>query len=304
MHLLELLAVGLDVDLHGLEEAGNARRRQQHVAEQRERFLVAARGDRAHVPEHATAGVFIGGRYQEATALLVLGRDRAEHVGRYAFFDQALERPAVQEAFGRGLVFEHVCGGDLGEVLAQVLILARTEECVGPDQGSDARSGHQREFRSIAGLGPAVQEAGPIGAVGASTGERQPRPIDRRQQALEFRLGIPPRACIRNTRNNSGGLILKHERRATLFLRLLLAFGRVLFRLCEGCASVERQNAQRWPSDRANNSDACGQARESAKRMHRVAPIISGKAMSTRSECYHIQAVAFDYASSSLQNCR
>ena len=37
-------------------------------------------GDRAHVPDHPTAGVLIGGHHEEAATLGVLGGDRGEHL--------------------------------------------------------------------------------------------------------------------------------------------------------------------------------------------------------------------------------
>src|SRR5205823_9671964 len=143
--------------------AGNARGGEQHVAKKLERLVVAAFGDRAHVPDHAAAGVEIGGGDQKAPAAAVLGGDLGEQGPADATLDQPLERPSVHQAFGRRAVLEYVGGGDLEDILAQLVVVAGTEECVGSDQRSDAHAGNQSEFGPVAGLRPADDDAGAVG---------------------------------------------------------------------------------------------------------------------------------------------
>ncbi len=78
MQLLELLAVGLDLDRDRREEAGDAAGGEQHVTEQLERLLAPLRRDSAHVPERSPPRVEIGGRHKQPAAARMLGRDLGE----------------------------------------------------------------------------------------------------------------------------------------------------------------------------------------------------------------------------------
>ena len=295
MQFPEGFSVGLDLDRNRGKKSGNARGGEQHVAKKLERLVVAAFGDRAHVPDHAAAGVEIGGGDPQAAAAGVLGRDLRQQLWRHPLRDQPLERPSVHQAFGRRAVLEYVGGGDLEDILAQLVVVAGTEECVGSDQRSDAHAGNQSEFGPVAGLRPADDDAGAVGTVGAAARQGEPGSGPGRQHAREFGIIVAPHPGLGNARDLGCSLVLSGKRRARGQSRrsrdcLRRSFpGRAFFRLREGggAEAVGVRRRQR-PGEGTNDNGASEQARERTDRMHRgESPVNSNATIPYLNPCMH-----------------
>ena len=112
----------------------------------------------------------------------------------------------------------------------QLLVIARAEEGKRSNQRADAHPGHHGEFRPRAGFAPAGEHARAVGAVGAAAGDRQPRPVHRRQEPSKLAVGIAPHARVGDAGNERGIFVLRREGRP-LFLALCRAFGRGGFSL-------------------------------------------------------------------------
>src|SRR5262249_26960278 len=147
MHFLEFLAIRFRLDGDRWEKSRNARGSKQDVAEQLQRLVIALCRDRAHVPDDPAAGVEIGRGDQITAALGMFGCDRLEQRGGYSFFDHALERPGIQEAFRRLPVLEYVRCRDVRKVLAEFVIELWTKKRIRTDQRADACACHQRKIR-------------------------------------------------------------------------------------------------------------------------------------------------------------
>ena len=102
-----------------------------------------------------------------------------------------------------------------------------------------ANSGRLPDWR------PAVDEAGPEGAVGAAAGECEPRSAHLRQHALEFGVGIAPHPRVRDVGDGGRGLLFQGERRAAGLFGLLLGC-RFRGRLLLGRRNSHRVLLARW----------------------------------------------------------
>ena len=106
VHLLETPPVRFDVDECGRKHDRDAGRRDEHVAERRERIGRAAGGDRAHVPDHGTLRVEVGRDDQQQAALGIFAGDRCKHrlvdVARY----QGAQSPVAEQARSENQVEE------------------------------------------------------------------------------------------------------------------------------------------------------------------------------------------------------
>src|SRR5262245_48022885 len=218
----------------------------------------------------------IGGGDEQAPAARVLGGDLREQLGRHLLLDLALERPVVEQAVARGAVFEDVRRPDGGEIRVHVLVIAGAEKRERRDQRADARSRHHREFGPRAGLGPAGEHAGAIGAVGAATRDREPGAGRLRQQVRES-LRIAPHPRVGDAGDDRGVVFLGGERRA-LSLALLLrgVLGRRAFPLdllpglrqgLRRCA-VERY----WPNRERAKHQPSGKSGTYAQRVQGCSP--------------------------------
>ncbi|MNL59100.1 hypothetical protein D3C87_1827990 [compost metagenome] len=74
MHLLEHLAIDLTGNATRREQARQAGRGGQDLAEQGHGLVVAVRGDGPHVPDAGALAVQIGRRHQQTPPARVLGR--------------------------------------------------------------------------------------------------------------------------------------------------------------------------------------------------------------------------------------
>ena len=143
--------------------------------------------------------VDIGGDDQQAAALLVLGGDAGDELGRHPLLEQPAQRPGVEEALGRRPVLEDVGAGDRGDRVAQLVVELRTEEGIGRQQRADAHAGDDAEVGPLAGLRPAVEQAGGERAIGAAARHREPRTAGRRQHLLETFGGVAPDPHVRKS---------------------------------------------------------------------------------------------------------
>ena len=150
--------------------------------------------------------VDIGGDDEQAAALVVLGGDAGDEFGRHALFEQATQRPGVEEALVRRPVLEDVGAGDGGDGLAQLIVELGAEEGVRREQRADAHAGDDGEVRPLAGLRPAGEQAGSERAVGAATRHRQPRPALGRQHLLEILGRVAPDPRVGESGNDRGRL--------------------------------------------------------------------------------------------------
>ena len=81
---------------------------EQHAAEQLERRVAAMQRDRAHVPDHRTPGVEIGGDDEKPSAALMRGGDVGKKRRRDLFGDQLAQRPGVEETLARAADLENI----------------------------------------------------------------------------------------------------------------------------------------------------------------------------------------------------
>ena len=130
--------------------------------------MLAVPGDGAHVPDHATSGVEIGGDDQQAPPAPVLGGDLGQELRRHALLDDALERPIVEQAVARDAILENIRRADGGEVFADLLVIARPEKGERRNKRADARSGDHRELGPLARFRPAIEQTRAERAVAAA----------------------------------------------------------------------------------------------------------------------------------------
>ena len=144
-----------------------------------------------------------------------------------------------------------------GDRLAQFVVELGAEEGVGREQRADAHAGDDAELGPLAGLRPAVEQAGGERAVGAAARHREPRAVGRTAASSGSLRRCRPRPARREIRARSR---LRHPRRcrgsasadpsASIFGRLsrpawpcALAF---FLRLrVSGAGRVRRDNRQR-----------------------------------------------------------
>jgi hypothetical protein len=159
-----------------------------------------AGGDLAHVPDHRTLRVEIGGADQQDTAAAILGGDAIEQRAGDILGDQLAQRRGVGKRLGaeqarQNLRRRQIAGVVLGPDLAQTRSYA--------DPGT--QTAHQRaaltpvttsNFGPIAALGPAGQQARAERAVAGAARQRQI--FDDRP--LPNRCATPPCAWRRHVR--------------------------------------------------------------------------------------------------------
>ncbi len=135
----------------------------------------------------------------------MLDGDLVQHFGRNIALDQLLEfghlgHCGAAEDAGEEICLDHVLGRIGGVELGQYVIVVRPEEGEWGDQCAGRYAGDDLELRSGAGGRPADQNAGAIGAITATAGQRQecqwvlwigdqPRPVG--DDLLEFFLDQP-----------------------------------------------------------------------------------------------------------------
>ena len=137
-----------------------------------------AGGDLAHVPDHRTLRVEIGGADQQDAAAAILGRDVVQHPAVHILGDQLLEGRRIREQFRteqarQDLRRRQIGGVVLGPDLAQLVIVGGTQERKRRDQGAGADARHHLELRPVAALGPAGQQARTERAIAGAARQRQ-----------------------------------------------------------------------------------------------------------------------------------
>src|SRR4029079_8031573 len=100
----------------------------------------------------------------------VFGGDFRQELCRYPILHQTFQRPEIEQAVAGCPVFEDVRRSDRGEVLVHLLVVARPEKSEWSNQRADADAGDHAEFGPGAGLRPAGEHAGPVGAIRAAAG--------------------------------------------------------------------------------------------------------------------------------------
>jgi len=127
-----LFSIGLDLDRDRLEESRNACGREQDVAEEFQGALVAMFCDRAmfQITRRPASRLVVATRN---AALAVFGRTAA-NISCVTRFSTRRLSGQVSNRLRRCLVLEDVGGRDVGEVLAQFLVVAGAEKGVVPDQ--------------------------------------------------------------------------------------------------------------------------------------------------------------------------
>ena len=147
---------------------------------------VLAGRDRRHVPDDGLERIHVGGANEQDAALGIFGCDFIEEGACDIGFDDARQRPRVGHRIteyprGDPALLENVLlRGRRVDRLEHVVVL-RPDEGEGRNQRAGADPGDDLEFRPRAGCGPAVEEAGTIGAVVAAAGDGEE--VGRRQIA-------------------------------------------------------------------------------------------------------------------------
>ena len=203
--------------MHGRKDAGQRRGRQQHVAEQLDGFLIPAGGgdrDLAHVPDHLALGIEIGRADHEHPAVAILVGNLAEHPAVDVLGDQIAQRRGVRERLGaeqagqRPAAWPPHSASNVVHSSASWPVVAGSEKGVGGDQCACAHAGDDLEFRAVAALRPAHEQACAECAVIGAAGQGQV--LDERP-ALVLR-GRPGRHALdaRHVRLHEGVDLLGH----------------------------------------------------------------------------------------------
>ena len=164
MHLGEALALRFDVDQHRREDSGNAGGGLDHLTEQFRCARIDAGGDRAHVPDRGALRVELGADDEQPPAVRGIRAAIASMTSgvtclaiscRSGAASNRLEpnRPRTPSNLQEALE------GAAGKHLGEHRVVLRAEKGEGRNQRAGAGAGDNGEFRPVAALGPAVQQA-------------------------------------------------------------------------------------------------------------------------------------------------